>query len=137
VRFQVLTAASMKFRFIFWDVLPCIIIVDRRFRGTCCLHHQGDRPLLFIILHGSTSQKTNLNFSLYRISLFELYVPRTVKRSLVCPNVETFGDPCATALNYCLYGQKHSLLSYYNLYELMYFYWTSDSPQHLSSAQLI
>jgi hypothetical protein len=32
----------MKFRFFFWDVLPCKIIVDQ------------------IILHGSTSQKTNL-----------------------------------------------------------------------------
>jgi hypothetical protein len=40
LRFQVLTAASMKFRIVFWDVLPCKIIVDRRFRGTCCLHHQ-------------------------------------------------------------------------------------------------
>jgi hypothetical protein len=39
-RFQVLTAASRKFRIVFWDVLPCKIIVDRRFRGTCCLHHQ-------------------------------------------------------------------------------------------------
>jgi hypothetical protein len=28
VRFQVLTAASMKFIFVFWDVLPCKIIVD-------------------------------------------------------------------------------------------------------------
>jgi hypothetical protein len=36
VSFQVLTAASMKFRIVFWDVLPCKIIVDRRFRGTCC-----------------------------------------------------------------------------------------------------
>jgi hypothetical protein len=27
VRFQVLTAASMKFRFVLWDVLPCKIIV--------------------------------------------------------------------------------------------------------------
>jgi hypothetical protein len=43
----------MKFRFVFWDVLPGKIIVDRRFRGACCLHH-----------HGSTSQKTNLNFIL-------------------------------------------------------------------------
>jgi hypothetical protein len=34
VRFQVLTAANMKFRIVFWDVLPCKIIVDRRFRGT-------------------------------------------------------------------------------------------------------
>jgi hypothetical protein len=40
-RFQVLTASSMKFR-VFWYVLPCEIIVDRRFRGACCLHHQGD-----------------------------------------------------------------------------------------------
>jgi hypothetical protein len=31
----------MKFRIVFWDVLPYKIIVDRRFRGTCCLHHQG------------------------------------------------------------------------------------------------
>jgi hypothetical protein len=42
LRFRVLTAASMKFKFVFRDVLPCKIIVDRRFRGTCCLHHQGD-----------------------------------------------------------------------------------------------
>jgi hypothetical protein len=41
-KFQVITAASSKFRFVFWDVLPYKIIVDRRFRGTCCLHHQGD-----------------------------------------------------------------------------------------------
>jgi hypothetical protein len=31
LRFQVLTAASMMFRIVFWDVLPCKIIVDRRF----------------------------------------------------------------------------------------------------------
>jgi hypothetical protein len=42
VRFQVLTAASMMFRIVFWDVLPC------KRRST-------------IILHGSTSQKTILN----------------------------------------------------------------------------
>jgi hypothetical protein len=41
VRCQVLTAASMKFRIVFWDVIPCKIIGDRRFRGTCCFHHQG------------------------------------------------------------------------------------------------
>jgi hypothetical protein len=31
----------IQFRIVFWDVLPCKIIVYRRFRGTCCLHHQG------------------------------------------------------------------------------------------------
>jgi hypothetical protein len=60
----------LKFR-VFWDVLPCSQIdVDRRFRGACCLHHQDDGgsnvPLKrrsTIILHGSTSKNTNLNFS--------------------------------------------------------------------------
>jgi len=28
VRLQVLTAAIMKFRIVFWDILPCKIIVD-------------------------------------------------------------------------------------------------------------
>jgi hypothetical protein len=29
------------FRIVFWDVLPRKMIVDRRFRGAYCLHHQG------------------------------------------------------------------------------------------------
>jgi hypothetical protein len=37
VRFQVLTAASMMFRVVFWDILPCKMIVDRHFRGAYCL----------------------------------------------------------------------------------------------------
>jgi hypothetical protein len=43
--------AGMNFRFIFWDVLPCKIIVDRRFRGTCCLHHQGWNELVLRRYH--------------------------------------------------------------------------------------
>jgi hypothetical protein len=31
VRFQVLSAASMMFRIVFWDVLPCQMIVDNHF----------------------------------------------------------------------------------------------------------
>jgi hypothetical protein len=28
---------------LFWDVAPCSLVeTDRRFRGTCCLHHQDD-----------------------------------------------------------------------------------------------
>jgi hypothetical protein len=60
---QVLTVASMMFRIVFWDVLPCKMIVDRRFRGAYCLQ-QGLSDLKrrsTIILHGSTSQKTILN----------------------------------------------------------------------------
>jgi hypothetical protein len=41
LRFKVLTAASMKTA-VFWVVLPCSLIEPyRRFRGACCLHHQG------------------------------------------------------------------------------------------------
>jgi hypothetical protein len=31
---------NLKFRIVFWDVLPCKVIVYRRIRGTCFLHHQ-------------------------------------------------------------------------------------------------
>jgi hypothetical protein len=42
VRFQVLTAASMKIR-AFWDVLPFSLVgVDRLFRGSYCLRDHGD-----------------------------------------------------------------------------------------------
>jgi hypothetical protein len=80
VRFKVLTAASMMFRVVFLVILPCKMIVDRRFRGAYCLHHQGwvslarmvrglDRCPVpggqswweTIILHGSITQKTTLN----------------------------------------------------------------------------
>jgi ABC-type multidrug transport system fused ATPase/permease subunit len=47
VRFKVLTAANMMFRIVFWDVLSCKMIVDRRFRGAYCLHHH---PWTYIFL---------------------------------------------------------------------------------------
>jgi hypothetical protein len=44
VRFQVLTAASMKIGAL-WDIAPCSLVgVDRRFRGAYCLNHQGHHP---------------------------------------------------------------------------------------------
>jgi hypothetical protein len=50
VRFQVLTAASMKFRTVFGDVLPCNIIVNRRFRGSTYLWNVG-RQLFYTAVH--------------------------------------------------------------------------------------
>jgi hypothetical protein len=45
VGFEVLTALSTK-KAVFWVVAPCSLVKDyQRFRGPCCLHHQGDRPL--------------------------------------------------------------------------------------------
>jgi hypothetical protein len=42
VIFQILTAASMKMT-VFWNVAPCSLVeIDRRFRDSYCLHHQGD-----------------------------------------------------------------------------------------------
>jgi hypothetical protein len=42
VRFQVLTAASMKMT-AFWDIKPsCLVEIYRRFGRAYCLHHQGD-----------------------------------------------------------------------------------------------
>jgi hypothetical protein len=44
VRFQVLTAASMKIT-VLWDVASWSLVeVYQRFRGACCFHHQDDRP---------------------------------------------------------------------------------------------
>jgi hypothetical protein len=47
VRFEDLTALSMKIA-VFWVVAPCSLVeVYQRFRRTCCLHHQGDhRPVV-------------------------------------------------------------------------------------------
>jgi hypothetical protein len=42
LEFEVLTAVSTQMA-VFWVVVPCSLVdVYRRFRDTCCLHHQGD-----------------------------------------------------------------------------------------------
>jgi hypothetical protein len=41
VRFQVLSASSMKMA-VFWVAVPCSLVeVYLRFRGSCCLHNHG------------------------------------------------------------------------------------------------
>jgi hypothetical protein len=41
---------------VFWVVAPCSLVeVYQRFRGPCCLHHQGDA---LTRLHGAATQKT-------------------------------------------------------------------------------
>jgi hypothetical protein len=68
VRFQVLTAASMKFRFAFWDVLPCKIFFDRRFRDTCCtLLWNVGRKLFYRAVHPRRQTWTSLLPRLYFI----------------------------------------------------------------------
>jgi hypothetical protein len=42
VGYEVLTAVRTKMA-AFWVVAPCSLVeVYQRFRGPCCLHHQGD-----------------------------------------------------------------------------------------------
>jgi hypothetical protein len=37
---------------VFWVLAPCSLVeVYRRFRGACCLHHQGDREIGKSFLH--------------------------------------------------------------------------------------
>jgi len=70
----------ITFRAVFWVVLPCKYIVDRRFRGAYCLHHQKRRATIY--LHGSTTQKTALN---------EIII--------VCSDSHTTSDSHATTMN--------------------------------------
>jgi hypothetical protein len=51
VRFQVLTAASMMFRIVFWDVLPCKIIVDNYFTRQYIPEDNSEHPFFFQIPH--------------------------------------------------------------------------------------
>jgi hypothetical protein len=48
---------------VFWVVAPCSLVeVYQRFRGPCCLHHQGD--------HDATTQKTAIKDLFDRYSVF-------------------------------------------------------------------
>jgi hypothetical protein len=69
VGFEVFTAVSMKIA-VFWVVAPCSLVeIYQRFRGPCCLHHQGDFLPSFL---------AHLSFfsSLFRVSSFSVsFIP--------------------------------------------------------------
>jgi hypothetical protein len=90
------------FRIVFWDVLQCKITVDRRFRGTYCLHNEGWslKRRSTISLHGSTSQKTILNdrtsfdeWSSRRIGLYRHRITQEHKDKHPCPRGIRTHDP--------------------------------------------
>jgi hypothetical protein len=65
VRFQVLSAASMKMA-VFYDVAPCSLVdVYRRFRGACFLHYQSDESLTY---RPDDGRKTQGNFLTSRMT---------------------------------------------------------------------
>jgi hypothetical protein len=63
---------------VFWDVAPCSLVdIDRRFRGTYCLYHQGDELetgshvsnqffarglLIALMMEAVSTSKTSVNF---------------------------------------------------------------------------
>jgi hypothetical protein len=59
MRFQVLTAASMMFRVVFWVILPCKIIVDRRFRRQFWTSHCICQYVIFFNHNSSSINTTN------------------------------------------------------------------------------
>jgi hypothetical protein len=68
MRFQVLTAGSMKMA-VFCDVAPCSLVeVYRCLRGACC-HHQGDHRLevlaasiIVLMMEAASISETSVNF---------------------------------------------------------------------------
>jgi hypothetical protein len=72
---EVLTAASTKMA-VFWVVAPCRLVeVYQRFRGPCCLHHQGND--YSSRLHGATTQKTTI-FVIFLLFFLAPYPDSTI-----------------------------------------------------------
>jgi hypothetical protein len=49
---------------VFWVVAPCSLVeVYQRFRGPCCLHHQGDdSPLIALMMEVARTSENLVNF---------------------------------------------------------------------------
>jgi hypothetical protein len=75
VRFQAVTAASMKFR-VFWDVAPCSQVdVNRRFRGAYCLH-----PQIALMMEAVRISEKSININLTT----RRYIPEDSKLQIRC-----------------------------------------------------
>jgi hypothetical protein len=47
---------------VFWVVMPCSLVeVYRRFRGTCCLHRQGNK-IIALMMEAANISETSVNF---------------------------------------------------------------------------
>jgi hypothetical protein len=92
--FEVLTASNMKMA-VFWVVTLCSLVeVYRRFRGTCCLHHQlkllpdyttlqsRRQPSVVISVH-KKNEKTDCNNYRGISLLFTAYRMLTIQHSSV------------------------------------------------------
>jgi hypothetical protein len=76
---------------VFWVILPCKMIVDRRFRGAYCLHHQGwvslaqkDRGYICVQCRGGQSWWETIGWEPANGS-GHLYKPRSFRARLTHP----------------------------------------------------
>jgi hypothetical protein len=97
VRFQVLTAASMIFRIVFWDVLPCKIIVDRRFRGAYC--SEVRTASIIIPDNGGSMHLWNVGRQLFYTAVH----PRRQFWTLIC---SLFNDDLSVTQDYFTSNEK-------------------------------
>jgi hypothetical protein len=113
VRFQVLTAASMKFR-VFLDVLPCSRVgVDRRFRGAYCLHHQGDESALLEKIAGCIGVQVDWADHYTSLSLLYYGLPTHLPLAhfLTYRHPFTIGQPSPLGLLYNLLPFRARLIA--------------------------
>jgi hypothetical protein len=81
----------MKFS-VFWDIVPCSLRVDRRFRGVYCLHHQGDEWSSSLMEEVHTSET-----SVYSNETIQRYIPEDSKlHTRHCENLKSHGSVAAS-----------------------------------------
>jgi hypothetical protein len=83
VKFQILTAASMKMT-VLWDVVPCsLVVIYRRFRGA----------------YGIIRAKTRVYFN----KITQCYIPNEMSFQYIT-NVDTLcKELCAPVISHCVY----------------------------------
>jgi hypothetical protein len=67
----------------FWDMTPCSLLVDRRFRCAYCLHNQGDQSTS-TRLHGVISKKPVIFPMVALVSPDALFCPLLYMSAAVC-----------------------------------------------------
>jgi hypothetical protein len=77
---------------VFWVVAPCSLVeVYQRFRGPCCLHHQGDEYyFIFILTAVRTSDPKCQNA--WFVVLYVLLSSSAVKRPVFAAQLATEGQ---------------------------------------------
>jgi hypothetical protein len=99
---------------VFWVVAPCRLVeVYQRFRGPCCLHHQGDESLQPRRQHLRTHRRENLkSYNVNNYNYIESKSVRFKTTSSVFPRLSYAAIPPKRSHNrpsyYCTYKRDES-----------------------------